>query len=346
MARRQVTSREVAELAGVSRTTVSFVLNNVPGIKISDETRRRVWEAARHLDYYPASAARSLASGRAYRIGIILGEGQDPLSADAFWPGLLQGVTAAARKNGYRIIVQTSEDVVSHDAYLGLIREQEVDGLILSGPRSDDPVLPQLAAEGFPLVIHGHLPGLPFPCVDVDNRSGARQAVRHLVALGHRRIGFISNAPLSHMSAQERLAGYRLALEENGIPFDPDYVGVGNFLPESGRAAMEKLLALRHPPTAVFAAGDVIALGAVHAIRAAGLRIPEDIALVGFDDLFFASYITPPLTTIHVPAYGLGWTAAVVLIALLEGDTDVPSVMLDTELVIRDSCGAKGVRTV
>lgn len=346
MARRPVTSREVAERAGVSRTTVSFVLNNVPGIKISDETRRRVWEAARELDYYPTAAARSLATGKTRRIGIILGEGQDPLSADAFWPGLLQGVTAAVRRNGYRVMVQTAEDVSSHEAYLSLVREQEVDGLILSGPRADDPLLPQLASEGFPMVLHGYVPDVSLPCVDVDNRSGARRAVQHLIGLGHRRIGFISNAPLTHASAHERFAGYCEALEENGIPVDPEYVGAANFLPETGQAAMERLLALPSPPTAVFAAGDVIALGALRAIHAARLRIPEDIAIVGFDDLFFAAYSNPPLTTIHVPAYGLGWTAAVVLIARIEGDQDVPSVTLDTELIIRDSCGARRTQEV
>ncbi len=346
MARRQVTSKDVAERAGVSRTTVSFVLNNVPGVKITEETRRRVWEAARELDYYPTSAARSLATGRAGRIGIILAEGQDPLAADAFWPGLLQGVTAAARGNGYRIIVQTAEDVPSHDVFLSLVREQEVDGLILSGPRSDDPILPELAREGFPLVIHGHLPELPFPCVDVDNRSGARRAVQHLISLGHRRIGFISNAPLAHMSARERLAGYRQALEENGIPFDPALVAEANFLPETGERAMNRLLAIAPRPTAVFAAGDVVALGAVRAIHAAQLAIPDDIALVGFDDLFFAAYVNPPMTTIHVPAYGLGWTAAIALIALIDGDAEVPSVMLDTELIVRESCGAKRQRAL
>jgi DNA-binding LacI/PurR family transcriptional regulator len=328
-------------LAGVSRTTVSFVLNNVPGVKISDETRQRVLDAARELEYYPTAAARSLASGKAQRIGIILGEGQGPLSADAFWPGLLQGVTSAVRRNGYRVVVQTAEDITSREAYLSLIREQEVDGLILSGPRSDDPLLPQLAEERFPMVLHGFLPDVPFPCVDVDNRSGARRAVQHLLNLGHRTIGFISNAPFSHASAQGRLAGYQQALEENGLEFNLAYVRESDFLPETGQAAMESLLGLPVPPTAVFAAGDVIALGALQAVRAAGLRVPDDVALVGFDDLFFAAYASPPLTTIHVPAYGLGWTAAVVLIALIEGDLDAPSVTLDTDLVVRGSCGAR-----
>jgi LacI family transcriptional regulator len=341
LARRKFTSKDVAELAGVSRTTVSFVLNKVPDVKISPETRRRVLRAARDLDYYPTAAARSLASGKTQRIGMILGEGEDRLSADAFWPGFLAGVTAAARKRGYRLLLQMAEDVTSREAYVSLIREQQVDGLILSGPRNDDPLLPELAEENFPLVLHGFLPDVTFPCVDVDNVASAQTAVKHLIDLGHRRIGFISNAPLWYAGAQGRLTGYQRALEDHGIGYDPTYMRTANFLPDTGYRAMESLLALPSPPTAVFAAGDVIALGALSAVHAAGLEVPKDLALVGFDDLFVAAYARPPLTTIRVPTYGLGWTAAEVLVATIDGDPEVSSVILEAELVIRESCGAK-----
>ena len=341
MARRQARSLDVAKLAGVSRTTVSFVLNDVPGVKISEETRQRVLQAARELDYYPTAAARSLASGKTHRIGLILGEGQERLGADAFLPAFLQGVTASVHRRGYLLMVQLAEDVPSHEAYARLIREQQVDGLILSGPSSDDPLLPQLAEEQFPLILHGRLNGQDLPCVDVDNRAGAYQVVSHLISLGHRRIGFISNAPLSYSGTQDRFAGFKLALAEHDLSYDPDLVGTAAFLPEAGRAAMQQLLDLPERPTAVFAASDVVALGAMSAIHSAGLRIPHDIAVVGFDDIFLAAHAHPPLTTVRVPAYGLGWTAAEVLIALIEGDDDVSSVTLETELVIRESCGAR-----
>jgi LacI family transcriptional regulator len=331
----------VAKLAGVSRTTVSFVLNDVPGVKISQETRRRVIEAARELDYYPTAAARSLASGKTHRVGLILGEGQDRLGADAFLPAFLQGITASLHRRDYLLVVQLAEDVPTHEAYARLIREQQVDGLILSGPRSDDPLLPQLAEEGFPLLLHGQASGYGLPCVDVDNRAGAYQAVSHLIGLGHRRIGLISNAPLSYSGTQERFAGYRLALSEHSLQYDPTLVGTAAFLPEAGLAAMQQLLDLPERPSALFAASDVVALGAMSAIHKAGLQIPEDIAVVGFDDIFLAAHAYPPLTTVRVPAYGLGWTTAEVLIALIEGDEEVSSVTLETELVIRDSCGAK-----
>ncbi len=342
MARRQARSQDVAKLAGVSRTTVSFVLNDVPGVKISEETRQRVLAAAQELKYYPTAAARSLASGKTNRIGLILGEGRDRLAADAFLPTFLQGITASVHQRGYLLIVQVAEDVPSPEAYARLIREQQVDGVILSGPRSDDPLLAQLADERFPLILHGRLDDYDFPCVDVDNHASAYQAVNHLISLGHHRIGFVSNAPLSYSGTRDRFAGYKHALSEHDIPEDPDLVRTAEFLPEAGRVAMEQLLGLPKPPTAVFAASDVVALGALHAVHETNLTIPDDVALVGFDDIVLAAHACPPLTTIRVPAYGLGWTAAEILIALIEGDT-VSSMTLETELVIRESCGAKQI---
>lgn len=342
MARRQARSQDVAELAGVSRTTVSFVLNDVPGVKISEETRQRVLEAARRLNYYPTAAARSLASGKTRRIGLVLGEGQKRLAADAFLPTFLQGVTASLHQRGYLLVLQMAEDVPSHEAYVRLIREQQVDGLIISGPRADDPLLSELADDKFPLLLHGRLEACHLPWVDVDNKAGAYQAMTHLIGLGHQRIGFISNAPFSYAGAQARYAGYRQALTEHDIPLDDSLMRSAAFLPETGWAAMDELLELPERPTAVFAASDVVAIGVMSAIQSTGLRIPDDMAVVGFDDIFLAAHTQPPLTTVRVPAYGLGWTAAEVLVALIEGDEEVSAVTLETELVIRDSCGAKG----
>jgi DNA-binding LacI/PurR family transcriptional regulator len=330
----------VAKLAGVSRTTVSFVLNEAPGVKISQETRQRVLQAARELNYYPTAAARSLASGKTRRIALILGQSEDRLAADAFLPAFLQGVTASVNRRNYLLMLQLAEAVPSHEAYARLIREQQVDGLILSGPRSDDQILDELADDEFPIILHGRLKGSGIPSIDVDNQAGGYQVTSHLIGLGHQRIGFISNAPLSYAGAQARFAGYRSALGEHDIALDHDLVQTAVFVPQSGRRAMEALLDLPKRPTAVFAASDVVAIGAMGAIQTAGLRIPEDVAIVGFDDIFLAAHICPPLSTVRVPAYGLGWTAADVLISLIEGDEDVSSVTLETELVIRESCGA------
>lgn len=341
MGRRPARSHDVAKLAGVSRTTVSFVLNDVPGVKISEETRQRVLQAARELNYYPTAAARSLASGKTRRIGLIIGESKERLAADVFLPSFLQGVTTSVHRRGYLLMIQIAEAVLDHEAYTRLIREQQVDGLIISGPREGDPLLAELAADGFPLILHGRLDGSAFTWVDVDNQAGAYQAVSHLIAHGHRRIGFVSNAPLSYAGAQHRFAGYKQALGEHDLPFDDSLIRIAAFMPEAGQAAATELLALPDPPTAIFGASDVVALGAMSGIRAAGLRIPEDIAVVGFDDIVLAAHASPPLTTVRVPAFGLGWTAAEVLITTIEGDEDVSSVTLETELVIRRSCGTE-----
>ena len=340
MGRRQARSQDVATLAGVSRTTVSFVLNDVPGVKISEETRQRVLQAARELNYYPTAAARSLASGKTRRVALILGQSKERLAADAFLPTFLQGITASVNRRNYLLMVQMAEAVPSHEAYTRLIREQQVDGLILSGPRSDDALLDELAEDDFPLILHGRLEGSGLPWVDVDNKAGGYLATSHLIGLDHHRIGFISNAPLSYAGAYERFAGYKAALGEHDIPFDDDLVRTAVFVPQSGHIAMEALLALPDRPTAVFAASDVVALGAMSAIQDSGLKVPQDIAIIGFDDIFLAAHACPPLSTVRVPAYGLGWTAADVLITLIEGDEEVSSVTLETELIIRESCGA------
>jgi DNA-binding LacI/PurR family transcriptional regulator len=340
MAKKQATSQDVADLAGVSRTTVSFVLNNVPGMKISEETRQRVLEAAQQLNYYPASAARTLASGKTHRIGLVLCEQRDHLMADAFLPPFLRGLSDLAQQESYRVVFQSGEDKAGETAYVGLLREQQVDGLIVSAPRSDDSQLSRLYEEGYPLVLHGRLPDCDLPFVDIDNVGGAHKAVSHLIGLGHRRMGLITNAPLSYTSSQDRLTGYRQALQEAALPLDDELVRYGEFSPESGRKAMESLLALPSPPSAVLVASDVVALGAMAAVRKQGIRIPQDIALVGFDDIFLAAYVSPPLTTVRLPAYGLGWAAGDMLIRLInEDDLVEKQMLLESELVIRQSCG-------
>jgi len=343
MSRKPATSQDVADLAGVSRTTVSFVLNNVLSVKISEETRQRVLGAARQLNYYPTSAARTLASGKTHRIGLVLCEQRDHLMANAFLPAFLRGVSDLAHQEGYRLVFQNAEDRRSETAYVGLLREQHVDGLIVSGPRSDDFQLLGLHEEGYPLVLHGRLPDCALPFVDVDNVGGAYKAVSHLIGLGHRRIGLITNAPLSYTAAQDRLTGYCQALQEAGLSLDDELVRYGDFSPESGRREMESLLALPSPPSAVFVASDVVALGAMAAVLERGMCIPQDVALVGFDDIFLAAYVSPPLTTVRLPAYGLGWAAGDMLIHLINGDEPVQrQMLLESELVIRQSCGGNG----
>ncbi len=336
-----VTQRQVAEEAGVSRTTVSLVLNAVPDAHISPPTRQRVLDAARRLDYYPDAAARRLASGKTRTIALVWHRAPDQTYRDAFLPGLLDGISRAARRYGYHVLFRPVAVDEPNGTYVELARGRHTDGLVLSGPRSDDDRLHRLHAQGFPLVLHGRLQDTEIPSVDVDNVRGAMTAVNHLLGLGHRRIGLITNAPTVYAASQQRLDGYRRALEEADIVYDEALVRQGNFDEESGYTAVIDLLTLKHPPTAVFIASDMVAIGALRALQEQGVSMPSRTAVVGFDDITAARFITPALTTVHVPTFGLGWSAGELLIRIIEGDQPHQiHVELDTELVVRESCGA------
>jgi LacI family transcriptional regulator len=339
-----VTQRQVAEEAGVSRTTVSLVLNAVPDAHISVQTRQRVLEAARRLDYYPDDAARRLASGKTRTIALVWHRAPDRTYRDAFLPGLLDGISRAARRYGYQVLFRPVEVDEPNGSYIELVRGRHTDGLVLSGPRADDDRLRALGAEGFPVVLHGRLRSADIPSVDVDNVRGAVAAINHLLALGHRRVGMITNAPLVYAASRQRLEGYREALREAGIAYEEALVREGNFDEESGYTAINDLLALDEPPTAVFIASDMVAIGALRALHDCGVKVPEEMAVVGFDDITAARFITPALTTFHVPTFGLGWSAAELLIRIIEGDRPKEiHVRLNTELKIRESCGASSV---
>lgn len=338
---RRATSQDVAQQAGVSRTTVSFVLNRAAGANIPEETRQRVLDAARQLGYTPHAAARALVTQRSYLLAFVLCQNTDQVFADAFLPEVLRGVSDTISPHGYRVLVEPLEGVGRPDTYINLVREQRIDGLLLSGPRLDDVRLEELRKESFPVVLLGQLPGSGFPFVDVDNVSGARRAVEHLYELGHRRIGMVSNASPEYTSSADRIAGYRQVLKAHGLPFRKSLVAYGHFTEESGYRAMHTLLDATPPVDAVFVASDVVAFGALAAIRERGLHVPGDIAVVGFDDVRTARYTYPPLSTVHLPARELGAQAAATLLQLIEGQPAVlEGVLLETELVIRESCGA------
>ena len=337
---KRTTAQDVADLAGVSRTTVSFVLNNVYGMRIGEDTRQRVFDAARQLDYHPDATARRMVKGRTSIIGFVLRQTPDQAFADRFIPQVLYGLSEAASAQGYHVLIEPSPPD-DGNSYLRLIRERHVDGIVMSGPRFDDVELLHAHTEGSPVVLMGQLPNTDLPFVDVDNVSGAKKATQHLINLGHRRIAFISNAKPAYTASAERLNGYRQALAAADITFDESLVGYGDFTAASGEAAMSNLLQLKVGPTAVFVASDTVAIGALKAIRSAGLNVPQDIALVGFDDAPLSEFIEPPLTTVRLPAYGLGWGAANLLIRLINRDViRQPAVLLETELIVRKSCGA------
>lgn len=340
---KRTTATDVAKRAKVSQTTVSLVLNNVPEVRISEETRQRVLKAASQLAYHPNASARRMASGRTQILGLVLRQTPEQAFADRFLPQVLNGLSQAAKVHGYRLLLAPIPTNDKPEALTQMVREHQVDGIVLAGPRSDDTELVSLHDEGTPIVLIGQVPELDLPFVDVDHAAGARAATEHLVSLGHRKIAMITRAPLAYTASTHRLAGYRQALEAGGLTFDKKLVLYGNFTPASGQGAMEALLKLSKPPTAIFVASDTVALGTLKAIRQSGRRVPQDVALVGFDDIPAAEFIDPPLTTIRLPAYDLGWNAANLLIQLLEADRKnrMPKIILKTELIVRESCGAK-----
>ncbi len=337
----RITSRDVAEHAGVSRTTVSIVLNNVQGVQISAETRSRVIEAAQVLGYVPNAAAQALASRRSQIIGLILTRNPHHISSDAFLNQILDGLITAAHEHSLRLLIDIVEVQHQKKAYLELVRAKRIDGLILSGPRFDDEALLSLQQDHFPTVLMGQLPDTDFYSVDIDNFSAAQQAVEHLIKLGHERIACITNAPPSYTAAADRLDGYRERLKYHRIPYDEALVRYGEFDPESGYQQMKELLSIDELPSAVFVASDVVAIGAKAAIVEQGLKIPQDIALVGFDDVPLARYLDPPLTTVRLPASELATRASKMLIQIIQGEKpSEKQVLLESQLIVRQSCGA------
>ncbi len=331
------TSQDVARMAGVSRTTVSFVLNQPEGVSISDRTRERVLRVARKLDYHPNAAGRRLVRGKSDTLGLVLYQSPEQVFADAFLPRVIFGVEQAAMQQRFHVLLKPVEPR-DPEGYTRLIHENHVDGIILSGPRQDDAQIRQLHADGVPVMLLGQLPDSDLCFVDVDAERGAENAVNHLLELGHSRIGMISNAPFTYISAQQRKAGYLRALQVRQIRTDSGLIKEGNYTPASGYDAMLALLEEVPPPTAVFVASDVVAMGAMLAAKRSGLRIPSDLAIVGFDDIPLAEYFDPPLTTVRLPAYALGWSAGERLIRLIQGEQlDQNGKFLETELVLRQS---------
>jgi LacI family transcriptional regulator len=338
---RRVTSNDIARAAGVSRTTVSFVLNEKIGTNISAETKARVLEAAQTLGYVPNSAARMLVSGRSRTLGLVLAHG-DLMSVDAFAPPLMFGISRVCNARGYKLLVEAIEAGSRRDAYLDLTKSKRIDALIVLNSNSEDEGLVQLIESDFPVVLFGSIGHPKENCIRPNTGKAAVRATRHLVDLGHRRISHITYAPIRYIGARERLRAFRRAIERSRLEFDERLVGSGDFSMESGYRAMNNILKRRQRPTALFAGNDTIAVGAIAALREAGLSVPRDVAVVGFDDLPFAAYCQPSLTTVNTEPIKQGEQAAMAAIELLEGrPVGIRECALSQKLIIRESCGAR-----
>ncbi len=337
MEKRTVSALDVAKRAGVSRTTVSFVLNNTPGKHISENTRQKVLKAASELNYIPNETARNLAMIRHYSIGLFICHSQSVYS-DAYIIKMIEGMAPVLNKNRFRLVLQPLK--VLQENYLQLAEQDNIDGIILLNTHDDDKGLAEIIAAGFPLVVIGSLSNKDIFQVDIDNEEAAREVVSYLADLGHKKIAVITNASLVYYAPRDRLAAYREALLAAGLPIRENWVKVGDFSEESGYRAMQELLAEPDRPTAVFAGNDVIAYGAIKAIKDADLKIPGDISIAGFDDDYLSRYLNPPLTTMTLPAAGLGAEAARLLIDQLTGQApeEARQLFLPTHFSIRQTC--------
>jgi DNA-binding LacI/PurR family transcriptional regulator len=338
MTKKRVTSQDVANLAGVSRTTVSFVLNDVKGFNISAETRQKVISAAETLSYVPDATAQALASRRAKAIGLVMTRSPHHIATDAFLPQIIGGLMEVIKDNKLRLLIEYVEVDHQDRAYLELARAKHIDGMILLTPRLDDAGLKKLEQVDIPTVLMGHLEGTDFYSVDVDNQLAAQQGVQYLLELGHSEIACISNAPPSYAASPERVAGYKAALISAGVTPDDRLIRYADFDPQSGYTQTKSLLESGNKFTAIFVASDNVAMGVKAALREAGLRIPEDISLVGFDDIPWAQYADPPLTTVHLQAQEMARQACLVLMDLLQGkEPKVKQQIIETHLVVRKS---------
>lgn len=340
-----VTIKEVAREAGVSVATVSRTFNKSGPVK--DETRIRVEAAAERLHYTPNVAARSLITRRTHTIGVLL-----PHLYGEFFSEVIRGADQAARERRHHLLVSGSHN--DHGEVRAAVRAMHgrIDGLIIMSPELEARTLIDDLPRRVPTVLlNCDVGGETFDAVDVDNFGGARAMVRHLRNLGHRRIAIINGDVENNFDARERLRGYRAAMGEDGVA-SPDELEIdGDFTWAAGYRAGREFLDLEPRPTAVFAANDSMAIAALSAFREAGVAVPEDVAVAGFDDIPIARYASPPLTSVHVPIRGLGARAMARLFEAMEGREEGEvrprgrQETLPTRVVVRDSCGGgRGAR--
>ncbi|RMF01550.1 MAG: LacI family transcriptional regulator [Chloroflexi bacterium] len=353
----RVSIKDVAQRAGVSTATVSHVINQTRFVR--DQTRQRVVEAIEELNYQPSAIARGLATNATQTIGLIISDITNP-----FFTAVARGVEDELNRHGYHtIFCNTDEDPNREDEYLRLLFAHQIDGLLIAPTGVQSDRLTRMAEADIPIVLLDRTtPGLDAPLVQVDNEAGGYYATKYLLELGHRRIGVLRG--LETISTQVvRVEGYKRALREAGIPVDdqlivradPQYhvnqvppralhsnrppVKLTNLqMTPSAFEVLNQLLDLPERPTAIFVTNNQMTLGALHALKERGLKCPQDISLISFDDHDWASLFSPPLTVISQPTYHLGKTAAGMLMRLIKGEPAPAPTTLPVELVIRESC--------
>lgn len=326
-----ISIKDIARVAKVSHSTVSRALHNSP--LVSPETAVRIQQIAREKGYRPSAVARSLVTRRTKTIGVVVTRIADPFIAE-----VVNGIEEVANDHGYSVFLANSNAHPDREVkVVHSFHERRVDGILVTASRVGALYMPLLAEMRVPTVlINNQHPGEFVHSVMIDNPVASRRATEHLIALGHRRIAYIGDQ-FGFQSDTERFAGYRRALEVADVPFLPELIAHGDGKAEGGILAMERLLALPEPPTAVFCYNDMSALGGLRAIHSHGWRVPDDISVVGFDDLFIASYTSPALTTISQPMGQMGRMAMEILINLFSGLNSKTNIKVQGQLIERES---------
>ena len=340
---RPITLKELAARAGVHASTISRVVNNDPVLRISAQTRARIEALLEETDYRPDVVARSLRMRQTFVLAMLIPDISNPLFANIF-----MGIEEVAGERGYGVILANTGGAADREhAHLRSLQARRVDGVVLASVLLRDPSVRWLREQGIKHVLVNRYSTERDPFVGADDFAGANMATRHLIELGHRRIAHLTGSR-GVSTALHRRRGYRAALEDAGIALDPALVVESGYLEAPGREAMDRLLRLPRPPTAVFAINDLAAMGAHAAVLDHGLRIPQDVAIVGYNDVPLASRLSPPLTTLRVPVRDFGRISAQMLIDQIQSRRSIRRrVILRPELIVRGSTvlGAPPSRT-
>lgn len=336
---KRYTIKDIAEQAGVSLSTVSLVMNNNP--RISEATRQRVLETIERLGYQPNRLARSLAWRRSQTIAVLLPQLRHTF-ADVYFGEIISGIHDRATKLGYKVMLEVARaEFIQAREYIQLYEQKVVDGMLFIGSNSRHDFIREFADRAYPFVlVNNYSREFDINYVVSNYRYGAWQAAMHLVRLGHRRIGFIAGGLNDIQTSRDIFDTFHQVLQEHNIPLEPHQIVDGWLTEEGGRQAAEQLLRNNRDLTAIFALNDKMALGALRKLNELGLRCPDEIALVGFDDIPAASFATPALTTVRQPLYEIGKLACEHLIELIHGRANRVQEVVPVQLIVRESCGA------
>lgn len=323
--------RTVADRANVSIATVSRTINRVPSV--NPKMAKRVWDAIRELGYFPNTQARALGSGRSGILGLVVSDITNP-----FFPELIQGFEDVAVKSGYEILVSsTNYDPARMEMCIRRMLERKAEGVAVMTFGIDQPSIDQLVLRNVPLVFVDMGPDRPgISLLKVNYHRGIRQGVQHLAALGHRNIAFISGPP-DQYSAQARIDAFSQSMAECGIPLREEWLIEGDHTMEGGARGMEKILAGESRPSAIMCSNDMTAVGVLHRAYKSGLRIPEDVSVIGFDDIQMARAVIPPLTSVQMSRIDLATAAVNALRAHAEANSPRREYLIETQLVVRES---------